>query len=90
MSIYPQRHPSGMSKSVVLLQCPQCKSPNIFYDLGGMTGRVYHCHDCDYIGPVVIELELTEDEVRALEEENAAKGEPIEEKKTKRRGILKR
>ncbi len=62
-------------KPVVLLQCPQCKSPHIFYDLGGMTGRVYHCHDCDYIGPVVIELELTEDEVRALEEEKAAKSE---------------
>jgi hypothetical protein len=70
-----------MSKPVVLLQCPQCKSPNIFYDLGGMTGRVYHCHDCDYIGPVVIELELTEDEVRALEEERVAKGQAVEEKK---------
>ncbi len=62
-------------KPVVLLQCPQCKSPHIFYDMGGMTGRVYHCHDCDYIGPVVIELELTEDEVKALEEEKAAKSE---------------
>ncbi len=79
-----------MSKSVVLLQCPQCKSPHIFYDLGGMTGRVYHCHDCDYIGPVVIELELTEEEVRALEEERAAKGEPIDDNRTRPRRILKR
>jgi hypothetical protein len=79
-----------MSKPVVFLQCPQCKSPNIFYDLGGMTGRVYHCHDCDYIGPVVIELELTEEEVRALEEERAAKGEPVDVKKAKPRRILRR
>jgi len=74
-----------MSKPVVLLQCPQCKSPNIFYDLGGMTGRVYHCHDCDYIGPVVIELELTEDEVKAMEEERAAK----EAEKAQQRGKQK-
>jgi hypothetical protein len=79
-----------MSKPVVLLQCPQCKSPHIFYDLGGMTGRVYHCHDCDYIGPVVIELELTEEEVRALEEERAAKGEPVKDAQAKPRRILKR
>ena len=79
-----------MSKSVVLLQCPQCKSSHIFYDLGGMTGRVYHCHDCDYIGPVVIELELTEEEVKALEEERAAKREPIDDHKTKPRRMLRR
>ena len=79
-----------MSKPVVLLQCPQCKSPNIFYDLGGMTGRVYHCHDCDYIGPVVIELELTEDEVEAMEQERAAKEGPVDNSKSKPRRFLKR
>jgi hypothetical protein len=81
-----------MSKSVVLLQCPQCKSPNIFYDLGGMTGRVYHCHDCDYIGPVVIELELTEEEIEAMEEERAAKsGEAVQpEKKSRKHRFLRR
>lgn len=78
-----------MSKPVVLLQCPQCKSPHIFYDLGGMTGRVYHCHDCDYIGPVVIELELTEEEIKALEEERGAKTwDDVHKKKSgKRRSI---
>lgn len=80
-----------MSKPVVLLQCPQCKSPNIFYDLGGMTGRVYHCHDCDYIGPVVIELELTEEEVKVLEEERAARsGTPNEPEKVKRRRFFRK
>ncbi|MCU0861929.1 MAG: hypothetical protein MUE65_06400 [Methanomassiliicoccales archaeon] len=57
-----------MARQVIIQQCPQCKSTNIFYDLGGVTGRVYRCHDCDYIGPVVIETELTEDEVKALEQ----------------------
>lgn len=80
-----------MSKPVVLLQCPQCKSPNIFYDLGGMTGRVYHCHDCDYIGPVVIELELTEEEVKVLEEERAARsGTPNEPEKAKRKRLFRK
>jgi uncharacterized Zn finger protein (UPF0148 family) len=80
-----------MSKSVVLLQCPQCKSPNIFYDLGGMTGRVYHCHDCDYIGPVVIELELTEEEVKVLEEERAARSStPDEPEKAKRKRFFRK
>jgi hypothetical protein len=80
-----------MSKPVVLLQCPQCKSPNIFYDLGGMTGRVYHCHDCDYIGPVVIELELTEEEVKVLEEERAARSStPDEPVKAKRKRFFRK
>ena len=80
-----------MSKPVVLLQCPQCKSPNIFYDLGGMTGRVYHCHDCDYIGPVVIELELTEEEVKVLEEERAARSStPDEPEKAKRKRFFRK
>jgi hypothetical protein len=81
-----------MSKPVVFLQCPQCKSPHIFYDLGGMTGRVYHCHDCDYIGPVVIELELTEEEVKAMEEERAARsGEAVQpEKKSRKHRFLRK
>jgi len=79
-----------MSKPVVLLQCPQCKSPHIFYDLGGMTGRVYHCHDCDYIGPVVIELELTEEEIKAMEEEKAAKEEEVKARGSSRRKTLDR
>jgi uncharacterized Zn finger protein (UPF0148 family) len=80
-----------MSKPVVLLQCPQCKSPNIFYDLGGMTGRVYHCHDCDYIGPVVIELELTEEEVKALEEERAARSStPNEPERAKKKRFFRK
>jgi uncharacterized Zn finger protein (UPF0148 family) len=80
-----------MSNPVVLLQCPQCKSPNIFYDLGGMTGRVYHCHDCDYIGPVVIELELTEEEVKVLEEERAARSStPKETEKVKRKRFFRK
>ena len=80
-----------MSKPVVLLQCPQCKSPNIFYDLGGMTGRVYHCHDCDYIGPVVIELELTEEEVKILEEERAARSStPNEPERAKKKRFFRK
>ncbi len=79
-----------MGKTVTILQCPQCKSSHIYYDLGGVTGRVYHCHNCDYIGPVVIELELTEEEVQAIEEEQDAQKATrnLEVRKRRRRRLF--
>lgn len=68
-----------MARTVVVQQCPQCKSTNVFYDLGGLTGRVYRCHDCDYIGPVIIETELNEQEVKELEEARKVLGKKDEE-----------
>ncbi len=64
-----------------ILFCPDCGSTEIYYEIGGITGT-YHCHKCDYIGPLVIEDEFEESEL------------PIERKdqvKKKRRiGIFKR
>lgn len=63
-----------------ILFCPHCGSVNIYYEIGGITGT-YHCHNCDYIGPLVIEDEFEESEL------------PIERKeqvKKKRMGIFKK
>jgi DNA-directed RNA polymerase subunit M/transcription elongation factor TFIIS len=45
-----------------ILFCPDCGSTDIYYEIGGITGT-YHCHKCDYIGPLVIEDEFEENEL---------------------------
>jgi hypothetical protein len=45
-----------------ILFCPDCGSTDIYYEIGGITGT-YHCHKCDYIGPLVIEDEFEESEL---------------------------
>ncbi len=46
-----------------ILVCPQCGSTDIFYEAGGITGQVYHCKKCDYIGAVILEQEVDETEL---------------------------
>ncbi len=46
-----------------ILVCPQCGSTDVFYEAGGITGQVYHCHKCDYIGSVILEQEVDEAEL---------------------------
>ena len=43
-----------------ILFCPHCGSTEIYYEIGGITGQIYHCHKCDYVGALVIEEELDE------------------------------
>ncbi|HTY47174.1 MAG TPA: hypothetical protein VEH08_07000 [Methanomassiliicoccales archaeon] len=45
-----------------ILVCPQCGSTSIFYEAGGITGQIYHCQKCDYIGSVILEQEVDETE----------------------------
>jgi len=46
-----------------VLRCPQCGSVNLVYEAGLITGQKYHCIDCNYIGPFVVEEDapLTDD-----------------------------
>ncbi len=44
-----------------VLLCPQCGSANIVLVAGSITGQVYHCRKCDYVGSLVFETELRED-----------------------------
>lgn len=44
-----------MKKENKILICPECGSTNIVPETGFVTGYKYHCNDCGYIGPFVIE-----------------------------------
>jgi hypothetical protein len=38
-------------------RCLICGSGKVFLWLGGSTGSLYHCTDCDYAGPSVVETD---------------------------------
>jgi hypothetical protein len=38
-------------------RCLVCGSEEVFLWLGGSIGSLYHCTDCNYVGPVVIETD---------------------------------
>lgn len=50
-----RHHPRAERKSVLL--CPQCRSSHVIYEAGLITGQVYHCLDCDYVGAFIIEVD---------------------------------
>lgn len=52
------RHHPTERKSVLL--CPQCRSSHVVYEAGLITGQVYHCLDCNYVGSFIIEVDETE------------------------------
>lgn len=37
--------------------CPVCGSSELYYETGGSVGKVYHCKDCNYIGPLIVEAD---------------------------------
>ena len=53
--------------------CPVCGSSELYYEVGGYVGKVYHCKDCNYIGALVIEADS--EMVRAIREEYQHKKE---------------
>jgi len=55
-----------MAMAKTILVCPQCGSADIFYENAMIAGIVYHCKKCDYIGPVIFERDLTEEELEAM------------------------
>ncbi len=56
-----------------ILTCPQCGSSDLYYENAMITGVIYHCKTCDYIGPVVLERDMTEEEIKAMEEKKPDK-----------------
>ena len=40
-------------------KCPRCKSTKIEYFAGAITGQ-YHCKNCGYIGPIILEEDVDE------------------------------
>ncbi len=55
---------SDLKRSVVINErviaqlCPECGYDELYYEGGLMTGHVYHCKRCDYVGSFIIEKEL--------------------------------
>lgn len=43
-----------------MLTCPECGSPDLYYEAGLITGYKYHCKKCGYIGAFVIEKDIEE------------------------------
>jgi predicted RNA-binding Zn-ribbon protein involved in translation (DUF1610 family) len=48
----------GKRKTVTTTICPDCGSSEMYYEAGLITGYVYHCKKCDYVGSFVLEKEL--------------------------------
>ena len=49
-----------------ILECPQCGSSDLYYENAMITGIIYHCKKCDYVGPVVLERDMTEEEMEVM------------------------
>jgi len=45
-----------------VLVCPQCGSGRIVQEAGSITGAVYHCLACQYVGALVLEVDVDPDE----------------------------
>lgn len=49
--------------------CPHCRSTNLTWEGGYIFGQKYHCQDCHYVGPFVLERKVIvkeDDEVEEL------------------------
>lgn len=40
-----------------MLHCPRCRSTDIFAEVGGYMGSMYHCKRCGYQGAFVVEYD---------------------------------
>lgn len=49
---------SDGGEKITTFVCPSCGGRSLYYESGYLTGQVYHCKDCDYIGSFVIERDL--------------------------------
>lgn len=35
--------------------CPICGRSDLFYEMGAVIGMIYHCNNCNYVGPLIVE-----------------------------------
>jgi transposase-like protein len=56
------RQGGNMAKHSVL-KCPICDSADLYYENAMITGVVYHCKKCDYVGSFVVEKDYDEDDI---------------------------
>ena len=53
--------PRRRTRPESIKHCPQCNSIRLVYEAGLVTGQVYHCLDCNYVGSFVIEFDAPAD-----------------------------
>ncbi len=41
-----------------ILRCPTCGSTRVVLNAGAITGQVYHCLDCQYLGSLILEVDV--------------------------------
>ncbi len=44
-----------------ILRCPSCGSIRVVLNAGAITGQVYHCLDCQYLGSLILEVDVGDD-----------------------------
>jgi len=44
-----------------ILRCPTCGSTRIQLSAGQITGQVYHCLACNYVGSLIFETDVADD-----------------------------
>lgn len=51
------RHQRARDPRSVTLLCPQCRSAKVVFEAGLITGQVYHCQSCGYVGSLILEID---------------------------------
>ncbi|MDD4162254.1 MAG: hypothetical protein PHW87_07215 [Methanothrix sp.] len=56
-----------MKPEKIMEVCPVCGSSDLYYEVGGYTGKIYRCKRCDYMGALIVEAD--EEMARAIRED---------------------
>jgi uncharacterized Zn finger protein len=67
-----------MDREKLIEVCPVCGNADLYYEVGGYVGVVYHCKECGYVGAFVIEA--NEEMIEKIRE-NYLRGKVIENNK---------
>lgn len=54
------------NRGKIVRRCPQCRSTRLVFEGALILGQLYHCLDCDYVGPLILEEEEPADTERPL------------------------
>lgn len=44
-----------------ILRCPNCGSVRVELAAGQILGQLYHCRDCEYVGALILEVDVADD-----------------------------
>ncbi len=67
-----------MDREKLIEVCPVCGNADLYYEVGGYAGTVYHCKECGYVGAFIIEA--NEEMIEKIRE-NYLRGKVIESDK---------